>query len=53
VTFFILGSNEDSTQLRKRLLEVANEKISKQLVNYGIEFKMNEPTIYVDSPVPI
>jgi hypothetical protein len=53
VTFFILGSNEDSTQLRKRLLEVANEKISKQLVNYGIKFKMNEPTIYVDSPVPI
>jgi MscS family membrane protein len=53
VTFFILGSNEDSTQLRKRLLEVANEKISKKLVNYGIKFKMNEPTIYVDSPVPI
>ncbi|MGB3535057.1 MAG: mechanosensitive ion channel family protein [Microcoleaceae cyanobacterium] len=53
VTFFILGSNEDSTQLRKRLLEVANEKISKQLINYGIEFKMNEPTIYIDSPVPI
>jgi small-conductance mechanosensitive channel len=53
VTFFILGSNEDSTQLRKRLLEVANKKISKQLVNYGIEFKMNEPTIYVDSPIPI
>ncbi len=53
VTFFILGSNEDSTQLRKRLLEVANEKISKQLVSHGIEFKMNEPTIYVDSPVPI
>ncbi|MGB3401391.1 MAG: mechanosensitive ion channel domain-containing protein [Microcoleaceae cyanobacterium] len=53
VTFFILGSNEDSTLLRKRLLEVANNKISKQLVTHGIEFKMNEPTIYVDSPVPI
>ncbi|MDY7020535.1 MAG: mechanosensitive ion channel [Cyanobacteriota bacterium] len=53
VTFFILGSSEDSTQLRKRLLELANEKISHQLVNYGIEFEMKEPTIYVDSPIPI
>lgn len=53
VTFFILGSSEDSTQLRKRLLELANEKISKQLMSYGIEFEMKEPTIYVDSPIPI
>lgn len=53
VTFFILGSSEDSTQLRKRLLELANEKISKKLISYGIEFEMKEPTIYVDSPIPI
>ncbi len=53
ITFFILGSSEDSTQLRKRLLELANTKISQQLVTRGIEFTMNEPTIYVDSPVPI
>ncbi|MDJ0736988.1 MAG: mechanosensitive ion channel [Nostocaceae cyanobacterium] len=53
ITFFILGSSEDSTQLRKRLLELANTKISQQLVNRGIEFTMNEPTIYVDSPIPI
>lgn len=53
VTFFILGSSENSIQLRKRLLELANEKISKHLLNYGIEFRMQEPTIYVESPVTI
>ncbi|MBD2597220.1 mechanosensitive ion channel protein MscS [Nostoc sp. MBR 210] len=53
VTFFILGSSENSLQLRKRLLELANEKISKKLVNHGIEFKLQEPTIYVESPVTI
>ncbi|MBD1881130.1 mechanosensitive ion channel domain-containing protein [Coleofasciculus sp. FACHB-T130] len=53
VTFFILGSSENSIQLRKHLLELANEKISKHLLEYGIEFKMQEPTIYVESPVTI
>ena len=53
VTFFILGSSDNSLQLRKRLLELANEKISKQLVTFGIEFTMQEPTIYVDSPVTL
>jgi MscS family membrane protein len=53
VTFFILGSNESSIQLRKQLLELANDKISKELLAYGIEFTMQEPTIYVESPVTI
>jgi MscS family membrane protein len=53
VTFFILGSSEDSIQLRKRLLELAREKIAKQLNSYGIEFTVQEPTIYVESPVTI
>jgi len=53
VTFFILGSSENSLQLRKRLLELANEKISKQLLVNNIKFTMEEPTIYVDSPVTI
>lgn len=53
VTFFILGSSENSIQLRKHLLELANEKISKQLMDYGIEFIMQEPTIYVESPVTL
>lgn len=53
VTFFILGSSENSIQLRKRLLELANKTISKQLQEYEIEFVMQEPTIYVESPVTI
>jgi small-conductance mechanosensitive channel len=53
VTFFILGSSENSIELRKRLLELANDSISKQLLEYGIEFTMQDPTIYVESPVTI
>lgn len=53
VTFFILGSSENSIQLRKRLLELANETISKELIGYGIEFTVQDPTIYVESPVTI
>ena len=53
ITFFILGSSENSIQLRKRLLELANKTIYKQLKEYQIEFAMQEPTIYVESPVTI
>jgi len=53
VTFFILGSNENSFQLRKRLLELANDTITEKLIGYGIEFTCTEPTVYVDSPVTI
>ena len=53
VTFFILGSSENSIQLRKRLLELANDTISKKLLEYSIKFTIEDPTIYVDSPVTI
>ncbi len=53
VTFFILGSSENSIDLRKRLLELANDKISKKLTMYKIDFTIQEPTIYVESPVTI
>ncbi|MBD2295659.1 mechanosensitive ion channel family protein [Anabaena sphaerica FACHB-251] len=53
VSFFILGSHENSIDFRKRLLELANEHISKKLLGYGIEFKMQEPTLYVESPMTI
>lgn len=53
VSFFILGSNENSIEFRKRLLELANESISKKLQSHGIEFTMQEPTLYLESPVPI
>ena len=53
ITFFILGSSENSIQLRKRLLELANETISKQLNDREIKFVVQEPTIYVESPITI
>ncbi|MBE9177437.1 mechanosensitive ion channel [Oculatella sp. LEGE 06141] len=53
VTFFILGSSENSIQLRKRLLELANQTISKKLATFNIQFTMQDPTIYVESPVTI
>lgn len=51
VTFFILGSSENSIQLKKRLLEIANHNISKDLKSFRIEFSIQEPNIYVESPV--
>ncbi|MDJ0620574.1 MAG: mechanosensitive ion channel [Calothrix sp. MO_192.B10] len=53
ITFFILGSSENSIELRKQLLEMANERISQKLKSFGIEFVMQEPNIYVESPVTI
>lgn len=53
MTFFILGSSENSIELRKRLLELANKTISKKLISYNIEFTLQEPTIYVESPITI
>ncbi|GAB1537808.1 mechanosensitive ion channel family protein [Scytonema sp. NUACC21] len=53
VSFFILGSNENSIEFRKRLLELANESIAKKLQSHGIQFTMQEPTLYIDSPIPI
>jgi small-conductance mechanosensitive channel len=53
VTFFILGSTETSVRLRKRLLELANETIASLLSEQNIQFKMQEPTIYVESPIPL
>lgn len=53
VTFFILGSSENSIELRKRLLELANETITNKLIAHKIKFTVQEPTIYVESPVTI
>lgn len=53
VTFFILGSTENSVQLRKRLLELANETIHNRLAKHDIRFTVQEPAIYVESPIPI
>ncbi|MDB9527489.1 mechanosensitive ion channel [Oscillatoria sp. CS-180] len=53
VTFFILGSSESSIELRKRLLELANETIAERLESYGLHFSMQDPTVYVESPVTL
>lgn len=53
ISFFILGASEDSLELRKRLLEFANEKIGEQLADRGIEFVCQEPSVYIESPVTI
>ena len=53
ITFFLVGSNQNSFELRKQLLDLANEKVSHQLNNFGIKFTMQEPNIYIEAPVTI
>lgn len=53
ITFFILGSSEVSMGLRRQLLDLANQSITQRLKEYGIAFDIDEPTIYVDSPITI
>ncbi|AFY70452.1 MscS Mechanosensitive ion channel [Thalassoporum mexicanum PCC 7367] len=53
VTFFILGSGEVSMDLRRQLLDIATQNITFTLKEYGIAFDIDEPTIYVDSPITI
>ncbi len=52
-TFFILGSGSVSTELRRQLLDIASQKLAIRLQEYGITFDIEEPTIYVDSPITI
>ena len=54
ITFFILGSStEESMILRRQLLNKAKQNIDTKLKEYGIEFKLDEPAIYVDAPITI
>lgn len=53
ITFFILGSGEVSLELRRQILDIANQIITQQLQDYGIAFDVAEPTIYVNSPITI
>ncbi len=53
ISLFILGSGKVSMDLRRQLLEMATETINHKLKSYGIDFDIEEPTIYVDSPVTI
>ena len=51
--FFLTGSSRNSVELRKGLLELANEAIAKKLAAYNIIFTTPEPIVYIDSPMSI
>ena len=53
ISFCILGSQDNSQEFRRQLMIVANESISKQLSSYGLQFRIKEPTVYVESSVTI
>lgn len=53
VSFFVMGTSESSINLRKRMLEVAGESLRGELQDHQFEFSMEEPTVYVDSPVTL
>ena len=53
VIFFILGTTENSMELRKGLLEIARENIVKRLQNYGVAFKFEESIVDVTQPMNI
>lgn len=51
VSFFLLSSSQGSLGIRKRLVEVANETITARFAAVGLQFTLQEPMLYVDSPV--
>ncbi|NUN67201.1 mechanosensitive ion channel (plasmid) [Pseudanabaena biceps] len=53
VSFAILGSQDNAIEVRKRLLELASVEIARSLSEQGIVFTMEDPTIYVQSPITI
>lgn len=53
INFFILGSGEVSMDLRRQLLDIAKQNITKKLKDYGINFEIEDKTINVDSPITI
>ncbi|NEP16155.1 MAG: mechanosensitive ion channel [Leptolyngbya sp. SIO4C1] len=53
ITFFILGSGDVSMNIRRQLLDIANQNLTQRLKEYGIAFDIEAPTIYVDSPITI
>ncbi len=51
VTFFLLSSSQDSLDLRKRLVTMANQSIKKNLDAHNLTFSIDDPMLYVDSPI--
>ena len=52
-TLFILGATGSSMEIRRQVLDIANQKMTQRLKSYGISFDIEEPTVYVDSPITI
>ena len=53
ITFFILGSGKVSMDFRRQMLDNASQRISLKLKEYGIAFDIEQPSIYVDSPITV
>ncbi len=53
IRFFILGTGENSMEIRGQFLEAARKIVMKQLRDYGIEFKIEEGTVNITSPMNI
>lgn len=53
VIFFILGAAENSMELRRNLLEIAQENIMEHLQDYGIAFNLEEKTLNISQPMNI
>ena len=53
LTFFIVGSDANSIELRKRLAEISQDEIARRLQEQDLHFVAEEPALYVDSPMTI
>ncbi|MEC4894890.1 MAG: mechanosensitive ion channel [Oscillatoria sp. PMC 1051.18] len=53
VIFFILGATDTSMELRRGLLGMARENITKRLQEYGIMFDIKESIVDVSQPMNI
>lgn len=53
IRFFILGTGENSMEIRGQFLEAARQIVMKQLKDYGIDFEIEEGTVNITSPMNI
>ncbi len=53
ISLFVKGASEKSIMIRKRLVEIASQSITKQLQTQDLLFEFTEPTIYVDAPMTL
>lgn len=53
VIFFILGAAENSMELRRSLLEIAQDNMVERLQEYGIDFNLEEKTLDISQPMNI